>query len=178
VREDNSTENAAAAATAGRRGGGRKVSSTMEDLSLHILDIVENALSASADRVRISIHEDIPGDLLRLEIEDDGRGMDAALRQRALDPFCTTRITRRVGLGLPLLAQAARESGGAIELISEPGRGTTVRAVFQLSHPDRKPLGDIAETLRTILYSRPELGLRFDYTRDSEIIATLDTGGP
>jgi hypothetical protein len=161
-----------------RGEGGRRVSLNMEDLSLHILDIVENALTASADRVRILIHEDTGSDLLLLEIEDNGRGMDAELRPRALDPFFTTKTTRRVGLGLPLLAQAARESGGAFELLSEPGRGTTVRAVFQLSHPDRKPLGDIAETLRTILCGRPELGLRFDHTRDSKIIATLDTGGP
>ncbi len=161
-----------------RREGGRRVSLEMEDLSLHVLDIVENALSASADRVRILIHEDTGTDQMLLEIEDNGRGMDAEWCQRALDPFFTTKTTRRVGLGLPLLAQAARESGGALELISEPGRGTTVRAVFQLSHPDRKPLGDIAETLRMILGSRPDVGLRFDYTRDSEIIAALDTGGP
>jgi 3',5'-nucleoside bisphosphate phosphatase len=161
-----------------RREGSRRVSLEMEDLSLHVLDIVENALSASADRVRILIHEDTGTDQMLLEIEDNGRGMDAELCQRALDPFFTTKTTRRVGLGLPLLAQAARESGGVLELISEPGRGTTVRAVFRLSHPDRKPLGDIAETLRTVLGSRPDVGLRFDYTRDSDIIATLDTGGP
>ena len=159
------------------REGGRRVSPKMEDLSLHVLDIVENALTAAAHRVRISIHEDTEADLLLLEIEDNGRGMDAALRQQVLDPFFSTKTARRVGLGLPLLAQAARESGGALELLSEPGRGTTVRAVFRRSHPDRKPLGDLAETLRTIVCSRPELGLRFDYTRDSEIIATLDIGG-
>ena len=160
------------------REGGRRVSPKMEDLSLHVLDIVENALTAAADRVRILIHEDTETDQLLLEIEDNGRGMDAALRQQVLDPFFSTKTARRVGLGLPLLAQAARESGGALELLSEPGRGTTVRAVFRRSHPDRKPLGDLAETLRTIMCSRPELGLRFDHTRDSEIIATLDTGGP
>lgn len=77
-----------------------------------------------------------------------------------------------------MLAQAARESGGALELISEVGRGTLVRAVFQLNHPDRKPLGDIAATLRAILCSRPALGLRFDHTRDSEILAALDNTQP
>jgi len=157
-----------------RGEGGRRVSISMQDLSLHILDIVENSIAASASRIRISIVEDTSRDLLFLEITDNGKGMDAEARQKALDPFFTTRTTRRVGLGLPLLAQAAREGGGSFELDSEPGRGTTVRAVFQLSHPDRKPLGDIAETLQTILIGRPELDLQFEYKRDSELVASLN----
>ncbi len=156
-----------------RQEDGRRVSASMEDLSLHILDIVENSIAASATRIRILITEDTQRDLLSLEISDNGRGMDAETQKKALDPFYTTRTTRRVGLGLPLLAQAAREGGGHFELDSETGRGTTVKAVFQLSHPDRKPLGDIAETLQTILSGRPELDLRFEYKRDSELIAEL-----
>jgi len=156
-----------------RKENGRRVSIRMEDLSLHILDIVENSISASANRIEILIAEDTHRDLLCLEIKDNGKGMDAEARVRALDPFFTTRTTRRVGLGLPLLAQAARESGGKLEITSEPGRGTTIKAVFQLSHPDRKPLGDIAETLRTILSGRPELDLQFEYKRDSKLIAGL-----
>ena len=112
---------------------------------------------------------------LALEIRDDGQGMDEESQRRALDPFFTTRTTRRVGLGLSLLAQAAQESGGAFELTSRPGQGTTVKAEFQLSHPDRKPLGDVAETLRVILQGRPDMGLRFEYTKDSELVAELDT---
>ena len=100
----------------------------MEDLSLHILDIVENALAASARAVEILIVEDAEQDRLSLEIRDDGKGMDEETRRRALDPFFTTRTTRRIGLGLPLLAQAAQASGGRLELESAPGRGTTVRA--------------------------------------------------
>jgi len=153
-----------------RGEAGRRISA-MEDLSLHLLDIMENSIAASASRIEITIAEDTLGDLLSLEIRDNGKGMDAEARSKALDPFFTTRTTRRVGLGLPLLAQAARQSGGTFELVSEPGRGTTVKAAFQLSHPDMKPLGDIAETLRTILVSRPELDLRFRYTQDSKLIA-------
>ena len=152
---------------------GRRVSTRMEDLSLHILDVVENCIAASASRIEIRIVEDTDRDLLSLEIRDNGKGMDAETRKKALDPFYTTRTTRRVGLGLPLLAQAAREGGGHFELDSEPGRGTTVRAVFQLSHPDRKPLGDIAGTLETILTGRPELDLQFAYQRDSKLVAEL-----
>ncbi|OHB86307.1 MAG: hypothetical protein A2V98_12940, partial [Planctomycetes bacterium RBG_16_64_12] len=80
---------------------GRRVSLGMEDLSLHILDVVENSLAASASRIKILIVEDTPGDWLSLEITDNGRGMDAPTQKMALDPFFTTRTTRRVGLGLP-----------------------------------------------------------------------------
>lgn len=147
----------------------------MEDLSLHILDVVENALAASARAVEILIVEDAAQDRLSLEIRDDGTGMDEETRRRALDPFFTTRTTRRIGLGLPLLAQAAQASGGELELDSAPGRGTTVRAVFRLSHPDRKPLGDVASTLGAILAGRPELDVRFEYRKDGEVIESLDS---
>ena len=145
----------------------------MKDLSLHILDIVENSITASATRISIDIAEDTRDDLLSLTIRDNGKGMDAEARKHALDPFYTTRTTRNVGLGLALLAQAAEQARGGLRLDSEPGRGTTVQATFQLSHPDRQPLGDIAETLKTILAGRPELDLRFEYKIDSEVIAEL-----
>jgi anti-sigma regulatory factor (Ser/Thr protein kinase) len=152
---------------------GRRVSTSMQDLSLHILDIVENSIAASASRIKILIAEDTAGDTLLLEISDNGQGMEAEARKRALDPFYTSRSTRRVGLGLPLLAQAARESGGGLEITSAPGRGTTVKATFRMSHPDCKPLGDIVETLQTIVSGRPELDLQFEYSRDSQVLAEL-----
>jgi len=135
-------------------GGRRIVTEEMEDLSLHILDIVENSIMASAGRVEISIELDTAADLLTLEISDDGRGMDEQTLKKALDPFFTTRTTRRVGLGLALLAQAARESGGEMDVSSRPNEGTRVRATFRLSHPDCKPMGDIAETIQTLVLSQ------------------------
>ena len=150
--------------------------SNMEDLSLHILDIVENSITASADRIKILIDENTENDMLSLEICDNGKGMDEDTQKKALDPFYTTRTTRRVGLGLPLLSQAARESGGTFTLTSAPGRGTRIRAEFQLSHPDLKPMGDIAETLSIILAGKPELDLQFEYTRNSELVAKLSGG--
>jgi signal transduction histidine kinase len=148
----------------------------MEDLSLHILDIVENSISASAREVRILITEETADDRLFLEIIDDGKGMDEDTRKKVLDPFFTTRTTRKVGLGLPLLAQAAREGGGNCEIDSAPDLGTRIKAVFQLSHPDRKPLGDIQGTLGTILAGWPEVALVFEYRRDGELVESLDTG--
>jgi signal transduction histidine kinase len=141
----------------------------MEDLALHILDIMENSIAGSASRIKILIAEDTKRDLLTIKIADDGKGMDAETRTRALDPFFTTRTTRRVGLGIPLLAQAAAESEGSFQLMSEPGKGTTVEVSFRHSHPDRKPLGDVVETIRTIMAGRPELGLRYEHRVDDSV---------
>lgn len=147
----------------------------MEDLALHILDIVENSIAASARRVEILIVEDTREDLLVIEIRDDGKGMDPETREKALDPFFTTKMRRRrVGLGIPLLAQAARESEGQFEIVSDPGKGTAVRASFRHSHPDRKPLGDILETIRTLTAGRPELELRYEHRID-DAVYRLDT---
>jgi signal transduction histidine kinase len=141
----------------------------MEDLSLHILDIAENSISGSAKRIEIRINEDQEKDVLTIEIKDDGKGMDAQTRQKALDPFFTTRTTRRVGLGLPLLAQAARETEGTIQLDSKPGRGTTVKATFRYSHPDRKPMGDIHETIRTLVVGHPEIDFLYEHKKKDSV---------
>ncbi|MEJ2701633.1 MAG: ATP-binding protein [Sedimentisphaerales bacterium] len=141
----------------------------MEDLSLHILDVAENSISSSAGRIEIRIDEDPENDVLTIEIKDDGKGMNERTLQKALDPFFTTRTTRRVGLGLPLLAQAARETDGKIELHSSPGRGTTVRATFGYSHPDRKPMGDIHETIRTLVMGHPEIDFLYEHAKNGSV---------
>jgi signal transduction histidine kinase len=141
----------------------------MEDLSLHILDIAENSITASAKRIEIRIEEDQAKDLLTIEIKDDGKGMDKQVLKKVLDPFFTTRTTRRVGLGLSLLAQAARETDGNLELDSRNGEGTTVRASFRLSHPDRKPIGDILETIRTLVIGHPEIDFMYEHKKNDSI---------
>lgn len=150
-------------------GGRRIITEQMEDLSLHILDVAENSIMASAGKVEIKISEDKTSDLLTLEISDDGRGMDEETLKKALDPFFTTRTTRRVGLGLSMLAQAARESGGKMDVSSHPNEGTVVRATFRLSHPDCKPMGDIAETIRTLVVAHPEIDFIFEHTCNGSI---------
>jgi K+-sensing histidine kinase KdpD len=139
----------------------------MEDLSLHILDIAENSISASAKRIEIRIDEDEDRDLLTIEIKDDGNGMDEETLQKVLDPFFTTRTTRRVGLGLSLLAQATRESDGTIELDSRPGKGTKIKASFRYSHLDRKPMGDIDETLRTLVAGHPGIDFLYEHRKNN-----------
>jgi len=138
----------------------------MEDLSLHILDIVENSLNAGAQHVGITIREDQREDLLTIEIEDDGRGMEEDKAQRATDPFFTTRTTRRVGLGLPLLLQAARAANGKLDVDATPGEGMTIKATFQLSHLDCKPLGNMAETITTLIAGRPGVDFAYRHERD------------
>jgi signal transduction histidine kinase len=151
----------------------------MEDLSLHILDIAENSISGSARRIEIRIEEDAGSDMLTIEIKDDGKGMDEQTLQKALDPFFTTRTTRRVGLGLPLLAQAARQTNGKIKLTSKPGQGTTVKATFSLSHLDRQPMGDIQETIRTLVAGHPEIDFLYEYKTNDSIyhFDTRETDG-
>ncbi len=134
----------------------------MRELSLHILDILENAVEAGASKIRIKIDEEIEPDQMVIEIGDNGHGMDKERAARVLDPFYTTRETRHVGLGLPLLAESARRCEGALSIDSEPGEGTRVRAVFRRSHIDRAPLGDVPAALLAILLS--ERSIDIDYS--------------
>ncbi len=119
----------------------------MRELSLHVLDLIENSLAAGAQRVRVSIDEDTRANSFRICVADDGCGMDAETQARAVDPYYTTRTTRHVGLGLPLMKAAAERCAGCFDLTSQLGKGTTVTAVFQRDHIDRAPLGDMVSTL-------------------------------
>ena len=131
---------------AGERGG-------MRELSLHILDALENSLEAGASCVELVVEEDLAADRLWIEIRDDGRGMSEAQLRRVFDPFFTTRTTRHVGLGIPLFKAAAERCNGSLTLSSQPGVGTVLRATFQHSHIDRAPLGDLRGTLLAVLLS-------------------------
>jgi len=146
----------------------------VEDISLHILDIVENSIVAKAKRIEIKVIEEIEENLFIVEIEDDGEGMDEATLKKVLDPFFTTRTTRKVGLGLPMLAQSAKESGGNIEISSQVGKGTKVKAAFRYDHPDRRPLGNMKETLMTLISSHPEIDFVYEHRKGEEVLR-LDT---
>ena len=123
----------------------------MEELSLHILDIVQNSISAGATLIEVSIIEDEENDTLTITVNDNGCGMEEEVLKKVTDPFTTGRKTRRVGLGIPLLKLAAEMTGGNISLWSEVGVGTKISAVFGLSHIDRQPLGDIASTMHQLI---------------------------
>jgi hypothetical protein len=148
----------------------------MEDLSLHLLDIMENCVEARAHRIEVRIIEDPETDLLTMEIRDDGKGMDAQTLKNAADPFFTTRKTRRVGLGLSMFCESARATGGDTTIESRPGKGTRVKATFRRGHIDMKPLGDIPQTLLTLIAGHPEIDLRYDHRigRDSFCFDTIE----
>lgn len=137
----------------------------MEDLSLHILDIVENSLRANAKNIAIKLFEDKKKDILTLEIMDDGKGMDERMKKRVVNPFFTTKKGKKVGLGLPFLSQSAEEAGGKLEIKSMKGKGTKIRAIFGLSHIDRKPLGNINETIKCLKGVHPEINFSFEYKK-------------
>jgi anti-sigma regulatory factor (Ser/Thr protein kinase) len=140
----------------------------MLELSLHILDIAENAVRAEAKTVTITLIEDPQMDRLTLEIRDDGKGMTADELKMVLDPFYTTKKVRRVGLGLPMLAQAAENADGWFEIESKPSEGTAVRVVFQLSHIDRQPLGDLQGTLETLIMGNPDIHFTYRHRREQK----------
>jgi anti-sigma regulatory factor (Ser/Thr protein kinase) len=123
----------------------------MRELSLHILDILQNSVEAGATRVELAIDEDLTADRLTITIEDNGRGIPLEKLPDLFDPFYTTRSTRHVGLGLPLLKAAAERCNGDVTLVSEVGVGTTLTATFQHSHLDRAPLGDMTGTVLTFI---------------------------
>jgi anti-sigma regulatory factor (Ser/Thr protein kinase) len=137
----------------------------LEDLSLHILDIVENAISAKARRIDILVMEEPKEDRFMIEIKDDGIGMDEEVSRKAIDPFFTTRTSRKVGLGLSLMAQATQEAGGTLQIESKLGEGTKVIATFQYHHIDRKPLGSMMETMTTLLLGHSELDISYTHQK-------------
>jgi hypothetical protein len=135
----------------------------VRELSLHLLDIAENSVAANATQVKLTVIEDEQTDLLQMSVEDNGKGMDAETVAKITDPFVTSRTTRKVGLGLPLLKEAAEACNGFLKISSQPGIGTQVKVQFQRSHIDRMPLGNLAETYVQLLILNPQINWIFVY---------------
>lgn len=146
----------------------------MKDLSLHILDIVQNSIRAKAKLIGIEITELPKENQLIITITDDGSGMDTEQLQRAIDPFYTSRTTRKVGLGLSLFKQNAEMTNGTFNIESELGKGTKVEAKFGFSHLDRPIMGDLVGTLLLLICSSGEADYVFKHqTPSGEFV--LDT---
>ncbi len=133
----------------------------MKDLSLHILDIVQNSVAAEAKVIQITLEIDDRNDYIGLTVNDNGKGMDGDFLKRVADPFTTTRTTRRVGLGIPLLKQNAEQTGGFLRIESEPGMGTKLSVRFVKSHIDCVPMGDVAGTIALLICSYPSIEFSF-----------------
>lgn len=146
----------------------------MLELSLHILDIANNSVKAGAKLVKIAVEENLLKDILRIQIDDNGCGMDADFLKEVLDPFRTTRTTRKVGMGLSLFRAAARQTGGDLTISSQKGVGTSVSAWFRYTHIDRQPLGDMSETMMTLISGNPSMDFVYRHTiNEKEFV--LDT---
>jgi anti-sigma regulatory factor (Ser/Thr protein kinase) len=140
----------------------------LRELALHLLDIAENSVSAKADTIWVTVEEDHSADRLRMQVKDNGVGMSAEMVARVADPFVTSRTTRKVGLGIPLLKAAAEACSGGLTIESEPGKGTCITVDFQHSHIDRMPLGNLALTILTLVVGTPEVRWIFQYTVDGQ----------
>ena len=131
-----------------------------------MLDLVQNSLSAGAGHITVEIVESLREDRLEIRIRDDGAGMDPEFLSRVTDPFVTTRTTRPVGMGIPLVKMAAEMAEGRFDIQSSKGKGTELNASFRLSHVDRMPLGDMAGTVTTLIQGAPEVD--FVYIRQTD----------
>lgn len=144
----------------------------MKDLSLHVLDIVQNSITAGARDIDISLVEQ--GGALTMRITDNGRGMSPELLAQVTDPFTTTRTTRKVGLGLPLLRMSAEMTGGDMAVESALGVGTTVTARFAVGHIDCPPVGDMPDSISTLVQAAPTVHFTYLHSRNGEA-ARMDT---
>lgn len=146
----------------------------MRELSLNVMDIVQNSVRAGASLITVQVAESKKHDTLTITITDNGCGMSAEQVKSVIDPFFTTRTTRKVGLGVPLFKMEAEMTGGSFQIDSEKGKGTKVTAVFRPSHVDMIPLGDIASVIHLLITCNPELDFLFTHRVEEKEI-TLDT---
>jgi hypothetical protein len=141
----------------------------VRDLSLHLLDLMENSIRAEATVISVTIEQDRARDMLRIVVEDNGAGLSVSPGQ-ALDPFYTTKAGKRTGLGLSLFQGAAERAGGRVTLGRSPLGGLAVTACMRLSHVDRSPLGDLAATLSSVACTNPEVDLWCRLVRSADEI--------
>ena len=140
----------------------------MKDISLYILDLVQNSLRAGAKIVKITVKDNIRNNSVEVIIADDGCGMDAELLSKATLPFVTTRTTRQMGMGLPLFKMAVDQTGGVFDITSTPGQGTVLKGIFVRSHIDMPPIGDMAETIVTLVQGAPDVDFIYTYETDTD----------
>ncbi len=138
----------------------------LRDFSLHIMDVVENGLEAGADLIRITIIEDREANRMEVAISDNGCGIPEKNLPEILDPFYTTRTTRRVGLGLGLFRETSRRCGGDLEVRSVVGEGTEIIATFKMDHIDLPPLGDMAGTMAALMAGAGDSDFVYVHTVD------------
>lgn len=135
---------------------------------MHIMDIAQNSIRAEAQNIEIEIVENDVEQAVSMSVKDDGCGMSGEMIQKLSDPFFTSRTTRKVGLGVPFLKMTSEQTGGNLEIKSEIGIGTEIKAVYKTNHPDCIPLGDIAGYVVLLLIGNPAVNFRFSYNLNEE----------
>lgn len=140
----------------------------LPEISLNILDLVQNSICAHADFVEISIHTDLIEHTLSVTIKDNGVGMSSEQLEQVIDPFYTTRTTRKVGLGIPFFRSAALLTGGNFTISSTPGLGTIITATFVQSHIDCMPLGDIISTIILLITMNETIDFLYTYSNTNK----------
>ena len=147
----------------------------MNDISLYILDIAQNSIKANAQNIKITLIEE-NGEYLMIHISDDGDGMNQNTLANIKNPFHTSRKTRKVGLGIPFLTMATEQTGGSLTVKSRakddfPGEhGTDVTAMFNMTHIDFPPFGDLAETVAVLIFANPDLDFDFKHIKADKTI--------
>lgn len=143
----------------------------MKEISMHILDIVMNSIKAEASLIEISIEDSIKNNWLKIIIKDNGVGMTNEMMSKATDPFFTTRTTRRVGLGLPMLKENCERCNGYLKIKSVLNEGTTIECCFERDNIDRVPLGNMGDTIMTIINSLKNCELLYKHSTDESSFA-------
>lgn len=138
----------------------------MPEIALHILDLVQNCITALATQIRILLTVSIARNVLSVEIADNGKGMSEEFLKKVVSPFATTRTTRRVGLGIPLLKAGCEAAGGSFKICSALGKGTSIYGAYQLDHIDRPPLGDFAGTVHSLIVCNSQIDFYIEANSD------------
>ncbi len=150
----------------------------MKELSLNVLDIAKNSVKAGATLIEITLME--ADGWLTLTIADNGCGMTPEVLEAVSNPFYTTRTTRKVGMGIPLLTLAAEQTGGGVRITSRhvsthpDNHGTEVVATFDTGHIDFTPIGDLPTTMQTLIMGSPDIDFAFLHRTDTCAVE-LDT---
>ena len=148
----------------------------MTELSLNVLDIAQNSIVAEATLIEIDVEEDSDSNRIIIRVKDNGKGMSEDFLKAVEDPFITTRTTRKIGLGISFLKEAAEMTGGHISLESELGVGTTITAVFIMDHLDRQPIGSLTETIIILVTLNTEIDfiIRYKVNEDEFVFSTQE----
>lgn len=138
----------------------------MKELSLHVYDLMENSIAAKASLIELTVVDSIKDNIYSFIIKDNGKGMSREFLAKVTDPWTTTRTTRKVGIGLPLIKMNSELCNGGMNIDSELGKGTTLKFWFQHDHIDRPPMGDIAGTIVMLCAQHEDIHFIYRHTTD------------